>query len=256
MEKKPLNRESLESIFKDGSRPNQEDFKSLIQSMVNKVDDGISKNLKDGLILSPECKESGRLISFYEKIQDNNPQWGIEFTKEAPQGLGISESVNETETEIKLFFEKGGNIGVNTLQPKTNFEVNGVLGTNSRVGTYKMSTIPADGKWHNIISDLDGCCAFEIMAYVGKEKTGKYALLHAHALSTFGKSRNRIKLTQAYYGRWWNRLAMRWVGSTYNYSLQLKTRSDYGINQEVKFYITKLWDNNIMNLFSQLNKDV
>jgi len=89
------------------------------------------------------------------------------------------------------------------------------------------------------------------MAQVGKEKTGKYALLHAHALSTFGKSRNKIKTTQAHYGWWWNKLALRWTGTTYNYSLQLKTRSNYGADQEVKFYITKLWDNEIMGLFNQ-----
>ena len=251
MGEKPLNRDSLKSVFSNGSRPNENNFGSLIDSMVNKVDDGISKNLKDGLILSPEGEESDRLVSFYEKIQDDLPQWGIELVQEGQQGLGITEPITPTETKTRLFFEKGGNIGVNTSQPQTTFEVNGILGTNSRVGTYKISTIPADGAWHDVITELNGCCAFEIMAQVGKEKTGKYALLHAHALSTFGKSRNKIKTTQAHYGWWWNKLAIRWTGTTYNYSLQLKTRSNYGADQEVKFYITKLWDNEIMGLFNQ-----
>ena len=52
MGEKPLNRDSLKSVFTNGSRPNENNFGSLIDSMVNKVDDGISKNLKDGLILS------------------------------------------------------------------------------------------------------------------------------------------------------------------------------------------------------------
>lgn len=250
MGNKPLNRASLKSVFSNGSRPNENNFGSLIDSMVNKVDDGISKNLKDGLILSPEGEESDRLVSFYEKIQDDLPEWGIELAQEGQQGLGITEPITATETKTRLFFEKGGNIGVNTTQPKTTLEVNGILGTNTRIGTYKISTIPADGSWHNIITDLNGCCAFEIMAQVGKEKTGKYALLHAHALSTFGKSRSKIKTTQAHYGWWWNKLALRWVGTTYNYSLQLRTRSNYGAGQEVKFYITKLWDNEIMELFN------
>lgn len=247
---KLLNRSSLKSLFSNGRRPDENNFGSLIDSMINKVDDGISKNLKDGLILSPEGKESDRLVSFYEKIQDNLPCWSIELVQEEAQGLAITEPVSATEIPTRLFFQKGGNIGVNTVQPKTTFEVNGILSAKSRVGTYKISTIPADGSWHDIVTDLDGCCAFEIMAQVGKEKTGKYALLHAHALSTFGKSKNKIKTTQAHYGWWWNKLALRWVGTTYNYSLQLKTRSDYGQDQEIKFYITKLWDNEIMSLFN------
>ncbi len=251
MDGKPLNRDSLKSFFSNGNRPDENNFGSLIDSMVNKVDDGISKNIKDGLILSPEGDESDRLVSFYKKIQDDVPQWSIELSDDGSQGLGISEPVPDAETKIRMFFEKGGNIGVNTTQPKTIFEVNGVLGITGRIGTYKISTIPADGVWHNIITDLNGCCAFEIIAQVGKEKTGKYALLHANALSTFGKSKNKIKTTQAHYGHFWNKLALRWTGSTYNYSLQLRTRSDYGADQDVKFCITKLWDNDIMDIFNQ-----
>lgn len=251
MDQKPLDRRSLKAIFRNGNRPNQNNFESFINSMVNKVDDGISKNIKDGLILSPQGDEADRLISFYEKVQDDIPQWGIELDKSGNQGLGIIQPISETETKTKLFFGKSGNVGLDTTQPKTTFEVNGVLGTKSRVGTYELSTVPADGSWHNIVTGLNGCCAFEIMAQVGKEKTGKYALVHAHALSTFGRSRNKIKTTQAHYGWWWNKIALRWTGTTFNYSLQIKVRSNYGVNQEIKFHVTKLWDNEIMSLFNQ-----
>lgn len=251
MSEKPLNRISLKSVFKDGSRPNANNFGSLIDSMINKVDDGISKNLKDGLILSPEGKVSDRLISFYERIQNDIPNWSIDLVKDDSPGLGVVESISEAESETRMFFAKGGNIGIETTQPNTTLDVNGILGMNSRVGKHKMATIPADGHWHNLLTELNGCCAFEIVAQVGKEKTGKYALLHAHALSTFGRSRSKIKTTQAHYGWWWNKLDLRWAGSTYNYSLQLKTKSNYGDNQEIKFHITKLWDNEIMSLFNQ-----
>jgi len=251
MSEKPLSRGSLKSLFSNGSRPNETNFGSLIDSMINKVDDGISKNLKDGLILSPEGTDSDRLISFYEKVQDELPEWGIDLSEEAPQGLGIVEPISDTEKNTRIFLKKGGNIGVDTNTPQTSLDVNGILGAKSRVGTYKLATIPADGKWHDIISDLNGCTAFEIVAQVGKEKTGKYALLFGHALSTFGKSRSKIKTTQAHYGWWWNKLALRWTGSTYDYKLQLRTRSNYGSDQEIKYYITKLWDNEIMSLFNQ-----
>ncbi len=256
MSQKPLNRQSLKSLFSDGKRPNASNFGSLIDSMLNKADDGISKNFKDGLTLSPEGKDitdkdATRVISFKEKIQDFLPKWGIEIVKDGAQGLGFVEPVSETKTETRLFFEKGGNIGVGTTKPQATFDVKGILGSDSRIGTYKLSTIPADGKWHDIITNLDGCSAFEIVAQVGKEKTGKYALLHAHALSTFGRSRNRIRKTQAHYGWWWNKLSLKWVGDTYNYRLQLRTRTDYGPGAKIKFYVTKLWDNEIMSLFNE-----
>ncbi|MBD78257.1 MAG: hypothetical protein CL840_04990 [Crocinitomicaceae bacterium] len=249
MDDKPVNRESLKLVFKNGNRPNADNFASLIDSMVNKVDDGISKNLSDGLILSPEGGESDRLLSFYRKIRDSEAQWTFELLNEELQGLGIMQPMPNEKAKPRLFFNKNGNVGVNTTDPKTNFEVNGILGTDSRVGTAKLSTIPADGKWHTIIANLNGCSAFEIMAQVGKKKAGKYALLHAHALSTFGKSRSKIRKTQAHYGWWWNKLSLRWIGSTYDYALQLRTRSNYGKDQQIKFHITKLWDNDIMKLF-------
>lgn len=253
---KALNRNSLKALFSAGSRPGESNFSSLIDSTVNIVDDGISKNLDDGLILSPEGNESERLISFYKNIQDEQPQWSIELNNENQNGLGFVEPVpgKTEEANTRMFLQQGGKIGVGTVVPKTNFEVVGTLGMQSRVGTYKLATVPADGKWHTIIPDLNGCHAFEIVAQVGKQKSGKYALLHAIAMSTFGKSKSKIKTTQAHYGWWWNKIALRWTGSTYNFSLQMKSRSSYGNQQEIKFHITELWGNAIQSLFDQTNE--
>lgn len=250
MNKKPLNRESLKAIFSDGNRPDANSFGSLIDSTVNKVEDGISKNPKDGLILAPEIKESDRLISFYEKINDEEPNWSIELAQDGLEGLGIVENIASKEKQYRLFFKKNGKIGIGTTTPRTNLEVKGILGIESKVGTYKIGTVPADGSWHDIITNLNDCNAFEIMAQVGKKRAGKYALLHAHALSTYGKSRNRINCTQAHYGWWWNKIALRWVGSTFDYKLQMKTRIDYGNGLRIKFHITKLWDSGVMSLFN------
>jgi len=251
MADKPLNRDSLKAFFQNGNRPTQENFESLINSMLNKVDDGISKNLKDGLILSPESSDSDNLISFYEKIQDDLPQWSIQLKNGEAQGLLFTQPTTGSIPLDVLFLDKGGNVGIQTNNPRTTLEVNGTLGVSTRIGTYKMGTAAANGTWQTILTDLNGCCAFEIMAQVGKEKTGKYALLHAHALSTFGKSKSKIAATQAHYGWWWNKIALRWVGSTYKYSLQIKTRSNYGSDQTIKFYISKLWDNDVMSLFNE-----
>jgi hypothetical protein len=246
-----LNRETLKNKFGNGKKPSGNDFSDFIDSVMNKVDDGISKNMDDGLSLSTEEKKSKRLISFFEHIENDEPDWTIELSDDIVKGLEINEPgspANDKEVPTRLFFQKGGNIGVNTRKPLTTLHVEGILGTSSRIGI--MSTVPADGEWHDIVPDLDGCHAFEVVAQVGKEKAGKYALLHATAISTFGKSHSKINCTQAHYGFWWNKLAMRFTGSTHDYSLQIKTRSNYGKGQNVKLYITKLWDNDIMSLFN------
>ncbi|WP_299625647.1 hypothetical protein [uncultured Tenacibaculum sp.] len=252
MKIKLLNRQSLKVLFAAGARPKESNFFSLIDAMVNKVDDGISKTEEDGLILSPEGKESNRVMSFYQNVEDELPQWSIGLDQQEDKSLSIAAPVTKTEETPVITFQKSGEVGVGTKKPRTTLEVDGVLGTNTRIGTYKIGTVPADGEWHNIVTDLDGCMAFEIMAQVGKEKTGRYALLHAHALSTFGRSRHKIRKTQAHYGWFWNKIAIRFTGSTYNYALQLKTKSNYGKDIDIKYHITKLWGNEMENLF---NKD-
>ena len=246
------NRETLKNYFKNGARPSEENFGSLIDSMINKADDGISKNLTDGLLLAPEGEDSNRTLSFINKIGEERPAWSVELLKGETPGLGIMQptSNNTQEDETRMFFHNNGNIGIHTDTPKTDLEVNGILGIQSRIGTYKFAAVPADGSWHTVIDGLDGINGFEVMAQVGLNRTGKHALLHAMAFATFGQFKNRIRRTQASFGWWWwNRLAIRWTGSQDNYKLQLKTRSNYGKDVKIKFYITKLWGNDIMSLF-------
>ncbi|SNR14673.1 adhesin [Tenacibaculum jejuense] len=249
MKIKLLNRQSLKVLFTAGARPKESNFFSLIDSMVNKVDDGISKTEEDGLILSPEGKESNRVMSFYQNVEDDIPQWSIDLNQQDDKSLSIIAPITEKEHNNVIAFQKTGEVGIGTRKPKTTLEVNGTLGTNTRVGTYKIATVPADGQWHDILTNLDGCVAFEIMAQVGKEKSGRYALLHAHAVSTFGKSHHKIRKTQAHYGWFWNKIAIRFTGSTYNYKLQLKTKSNYGDDVDIKYHITKLWDTQMNELF-------
>ncbi len=249
MKIKLLNRLSLKALFRAGARPKESNFSSFIDSMINKIDDGISKTKEDGLILSPEGKESDRVLSVFESVEDELPQWSLTLNQEEDKGLSIIAPVTQTEATNVIHFQKTGAIGIGTKKPRTTLEVDGILGTDSRVGTYKLATVPADGRWHDVLTNLDGCVAFEVVAQVGKEKAGKYALLHAHAISTFGKSHHRIRRTQAHYGWFWNKIAIRFTGSTYNYKLQLKTRSNYGGSQDIRFHIVRLWDNNIMGLF-------
>ncbi len=246
---KLLNRQSLKSLFGAGARPKESNFSSLIDSMVNKIDDGISKNEEDGLILAPEGKTSNRVISVYENVENNLPEWSITLDQDNAKSLSIVAPDTKKEATPAITFQKSGTIGIGTKTPKTTLEIAGTLGATKRVGTHAIGTVAADGQWHDVVTGLDGCIAFEVLAQVGKEKAGRYALLHAHALSTFGKSRHKISKTQAHYGWFWNKIAIRFTGTTYNYKLQLKTRSDYGHGHNIRFHISKLWDNDMNQLF-------
>lgn len=236
-------REQLKKYFKSGMLPSENHFAILIDSMFNKVDDGISKNEVDGLMIFPTGDEQ-KLISFYDYIKEKKASWVIVNQSGETQGLIIKEEKNQWPT---LFFQKGGNIGLGTLFPRQKLEVDGMVAAKGRQGTFKEGKVPADGKWHDIVENLTGCQAFEVMAYAGRKHKGKYALMHATAISTFGKSKSKITKTCAYYGFWWNSLTCRWSGETFNYRLQVKTRSNYGPDQTIIFKISKLWDDSFID---------
>ena len=71
-------RESLKHFFKKGKFPSEVHFSHLIDSSVNKLDDGFAKSEEDGLQLAPQGK-SDRLISFFKHINDTHPEWQINF---------------------------------------------------------------------------------------------------------------------------------------------------------------------------------
>ena len=108
----------------------------------------------------------------------------------------------------------------------------------------------ADGQWHMIICGLDNCNAFEIIARCGRidryKKNGKFAMLHAIALSSFGMG--KINKTSSYFSptwsflNFWNKIDLKWKGTTHNYSLWIRTNSYYGKDEQIFYRITKLWD--------------
>jgi hypothetical protein len=80
------------------------------------------------------------------------------------------------------------------------------------------------------------------MARTGLKGSGRFAIMHAIALSAYGHSRSRIRRTCAHYGFFWNKLKLRWKGSTHNYSLQLRSNSNFGSGVPIHYSITRLWD--------------
>ena len=246
------NRETLKKYFQKGRRPTVEQFGDLIDSMLNMIDEGFDKTLEDGLRIS-SIGESGKQISFYRNYDHEIPAWSIKI-----ESSGSSEKFtlcNQREEKI-LALDPDGKVGVNKKKPEFSLDVEGVIASQGRTGGLR-GKVPADGKWQRITKELEGCRAFEIMAGVGKQGTGKYALLHAFAMNTFNpggfffnflKRKKKIAANHAYYKSKCDKIKLRWkkVGTSQSYYLEVRTNSNYGDDVEIQYNITELWFDHFM----------
>ena len=242
-------RKTLKAYFENGSLPSEAQFADLIDSMLSMRDEGFEKTPEEGFKIAqlPE----GRLISFFEDIAIDPPLWSMKIDRESNRKKLAF--LNEKDKAIFTLTPEG-QVGINQDQPAFDLTVGGTVASRGRIGVsddHKYRVL-ADGKWHAITKVLKGCNAFEIMAGVGKKGTGKYALMHALALKTFD-ARGKIVYHQAHYGSRCNRLKLRWRKKPdKQYRLQLKTSSCYGTCDkqpkpvEVKYYITRLWFDDMM----------
>ena len=242
------NKETLKNYFKKGGFVTEKQFIDLVDSSMNVVDDGISIKPKDGLRLNPIGIFS-KIMSFFKKKSQKEADFSLNLNHNNSDGLSINNSNDESILKIK----GNGYIGVNTDTPTYSLHVNGSLGVNSRIGTYRSGVVSADGRWHKIVSNLDGINAFEVIAQVsGKLNSGNYCISHAIALSTFGgkMSSHSIRVSSAKWG-WFsfrNKIRFRWTGTLHNYHLELRTAKNWGRNPEtddfykIKFNVTKIND--------------
>ena len=247
--KKMYGREELKQYFRNGRMPTENRFGYLIDSTINKQEDGFSKDEENGLLIST-LGGSKRLVSFYRATDDLEPFFMMEKDEQEYPSLRLQpnpgESGQKEQDEKAFFFHMDGKLGVGKkCDPNFKVDINGFAGMEGRVGTYKVGKIPADGKWYPILQELDNCQAFEVVARTGLKHAGRHAMMHAYALSTFGGSRNKIRQECAYYGFCWNKIKLRWKGRTHNYALQLRTNSNYGPGVEIYYRITRLWADDV-----------
>jgi hypothetical protein len=253
--KKLWNRQDLKSFFRKGQTPSEVHFEYLIDSTFNKVDDGLAKNDDDGLRLAP-TGNGQNVMSVFKHQSDPNPDWQLKL-KNNDNGNGTSLSFDrctrndgfDHSATSALVLANNGQVGVGTSNPRTTLEVEGALGSRSRVGTYALGQVPGDGRWHKIVDHLNDMAAFEIVARIdGPKNKGRYAFAHAIALGAFGGGRNKIKSVCAHFGWFWNRIEFRWNSvSPKDYSLEVRTRSHYSLDEEknpymIRYHITQLWD--------------
>lgn len=236
---KLFNRESLVDKFKNGKRPEEKDFEDLINSTINKLDDGISKSFETGLELAPQGETGSDLISLYEKLNDLSPAWRIRLLGEAGNK---TLNINSLKQESSAFTINSKNkVGINVEDPQYDVDVAGTVAAAGRVGTFASGEVRADGKWKTILTHLEGVNAFELIAVAhAKEGKGKYALLEASLLNAYSGNKGRIKRTNDYYSwKWWHRLRIRWRGTPFNYSLEIRSGIDFGNEGIIKYNIGK-----------------
>lgn len=233
-------RETLKTYFSKGRRPSQEEFADLIDSTLNIIDHGFDKTPHDGFRIA-QLGSSSSLQSFYQDITIKSPLWRLRLDPVTSSLIYEGVKEGDGENEIVLTLNPTGKVGIRNKYPNHELDVIGTIATNGRIGQEGVKQVAANGIWQDITEDLDGCRAYEIIAGVGGAKgSGKYALMHAFALSTYN-GKNKITYHQAHYGSRCNRLKLQWVGNTHKYKLQLKTACDYKEDLNVKYYITELW---------------
>jgi hypothetical protein len=247
--KKTFGRAELKRYFRNGQVPTETHFAYLIDSVVVQQDDGIAKNEEEGYIISP-LGSSNRLITFYNGMDQIEPFFYVDRdNQQSPSLRFISGKQGDSEKsreEASSFFHQDGRVGFGKrCSPDLKTEVQGFIGMEGRKGTYRQGTVPANGKWHKIAEDLNNCQAFEIIARTGKKRSGKFAILHAIALRAFGGSKGRIRKTHSYFGFFWNKLNVRWRGTTHNYWLELRSNRNYGSGVNIFYNVGKLWDDEL-----------
>ena len=255
-----LNRALLKNRFRAGQMPCEEDFYDLIDSMVNVEEEGLEKTRETGLKIS-QITDSGKLMSFYENTTEGNPFWHTEIRKnsnENKSGLHISTpGLDESKSVMSLIGPTADEqskkaslaVGIGTRKPECELDVHGVIASEGRIGKENEKfPVPTDGNWHDITNEMTGCQAFEIIAGAGgQEDEGRFALLHAIAVNVFN-SNPEINETQSYYGGRSSKVEIRWVKGSdkYSFKLQLRVRCAYKSGSFVRYRITKLWYDNLM----------
>jgi len=247
-------------------RFHDKDLRALIQSTINVLSDRIGVD-DNGLKLEPNGRDN-RLVSFFKNIEDKTPLWNIAFEQPkntAEQGEKYRGLTFYGAGKPVLFLQNNGNVGINTLQPNYQLAVNGIVSMKGRVGDFSSGQIPADGEWHNLLEDLEGCQAFEAFAHIIDNRSERYALTHATLLlSDKGGEKCRVISTSAgskwLWGKWLNKVQLRWHKENkitadgeevIKYNLQIRSRTRYGLAggapHHIFFRLLKLWDKNFEN---------
>jgi hypothetical protein len=251
-----LPREKLKKKFRNGSRPNQDDFNDLINSDINSEDDGI-EFFDDGMKLTKPATDnkndssyqvqfgdaSRTTLGFYHENDTSGPYLSI-------ASAGISTKGITAAGQVSMRARRGSFTQTNVLDspPKQPHVANPVI---------------ADDSWHTILYTSKICQAYEVVAQlvgdnqamlvafastsqspVTDKNTDEQSLFSriTNAVGNFVKklfaiSNTKINVTQSYSDWLSDRIRIKWVENYNSYSLQMKAGEG-----EIYYSITQLWD--------------
>lgn len=267
-------RATLKSFFRNGALPTAEEYRDLIDSCVNQVDDGFAKTDSDGLRLN-SVGSSLRVLSLYQGLGTPKPSWVMEHGEDLgalhlrpDQGKAALEitsgntdpAKDDTGPQPGVTLTPDGRMGVNQELPDWRLDVGGVARMHGRIGvtSQRIPSVKADGKWHDITQALTGCQAFEVVAGTGGDpRKGRYSMVHAIAMNAFHPRnpilnwlfrRRAIKTQTAMYGSYADRIKLRWVADEkqHHFRMQLRTNANFGEGKVVRYYLTRLWFDSLM----------
>ena len=239
------NRNTLIEGFSKGQRPSADDFKNLIDSTVNILDDGFSKDAQSGIKLAPISEQEGTVMTFLQNMTDDiGGRWEFDVLN---NDLKISH-VNDNGKGQLILLKQNGEIEIGKEGSDVN--VRGTLHSEQRSGKKVLKKITAHGKWQDLTDFLEGIHALEVICVMGKRNTGKHAVLVAHATHCFG-AKPRIRKIRSHFGVFGNKILIRWVKSKHERAckLQVRTRFMLGGDISIQGSITSLWDNPLMENF-------
>lgn len=220
-------REKLKEYFRNGSRPTETHFSDLIDSAVNRLDDGFNRSTKDGLKLTQKDPD-GAAITLNE---NDKSSWKFSISK---KNLIIAQTITDIDSnESEVERESKGALVINAPQTIVNNEII-IEGIRKGIDVKKMvkGPIKADGNWHTITNLGYGVHAMEIVASItGQPGSGGYAVLLAWASQAFG-SKRKIKTVGSHFGFWGHKIKLRWkkdpnAGNLEKYQLQIRTKNKY-----------------------------
>jgi hypothetical protein len=250
-------REQLKKYFRNGTLVKEEYFVDLIDSTVNKISDKVEPTADSGLGLTPS--ETGkRYLSFFKDTaseKNNTPSFAVNAVGDQQEDLSIG-IPGATKDELKsiVAFKKVTNssgvtnarIGINTVNPLFDLDVNGSVGMRMRIGRYydpgiDYKQVKADGNWHKILTNLSGFSSFEIISAV-TEQDGKYAMYYT-VLTIAKEANRRVDAISQQYKWWWQRLQMRCVVEKKGfYGIEVRTAVKYNGAPVIYNRITRLWN--------------
>ena len=263
MEYLKLGRNELKDRFKAGRMPSEDDFMSLIESMVNSIDEGFAISEENGLEIKQK-KEDGQAASFFSNLAEHKPQWFVNVRKSIENNdsilnlktplMNAEESaltIQSTGSKEETNIAPKTHVGIGNSNPKCELDVQGWIASKGRTGYENENfEVFADGKWYDITDVMTGCHCFEITAGVGgNEGDGKFALAHAIAVNVFN-SHPSVRITQSYSGGRGAKIDIRFHKSKhkYEYTLQLRVRHKYDNEGKIKvrYRLTNLWKDSQM----------